>query len=427
MLAAVWSLAILHSVILAVNLPQRAFHNDFSVFYSSAIAFRTGLDPYVTNLMPIGQRLGMRIGALLHDTDTPTALLFFMPFSLMRAAVSHTIWMILNGAALVAALILLIRPKYSGLSIRMAVAIGALALLYAPITDNFIFSQRQTLILLLLVLVMRSLEEDREAAAGLLLAIAAAYRAFPILVAGYFIVRRQWRPLFFMSAGLAFIGAITLAGVGIPVCLSYLHGMRFALTAFTSDPADVALRGTVIRLFSYVFGQNLGGFLEVFQRITITFAQVGILFLAAWPTYIRSHRKGLDERTYGLWVATAIVLSPLSWIHYMLLLLIPFVAIASAAEQERCSRRAIWTAIASYALIALTYGLREDMVSAIWWARGVRYLAEGSSLALLLGFLAAYWFATDTADSAEHPGLSQTTPSRLSDSSFAASRPSNSR
>ncbi|MGC1343948.1 MAG: glycosyltransferase 87 family protein, partial [Candidatus Binataceae bacterium] len=165
-LAAVWSLAILHSVILAVNLPQRAFHNDFSVFYSSAIAFRTGLDPYVTNLMPIGQRLGMRIGALLHDTDTPTALLFFTPFSLMRAAVSHTIWMILNAAALVAALIVLIRPKYSGLSIRMAVAIGAIALLYSPITDNFIFSQRQTLILLLLVLVMRSLDREREASAG---------------------------------------------------------------------------------------------------------------------------------------------------------------------------------------------------------------------------------------------------------------------
>jgi Glycosyltransferase family 87 len=58
----------------------------------------------------------------------------------------------------------------------MALAIAALALLYAPITENFLFSQRQTLILLLLVLVMRALDRGREAAAGLLLGLAVAYR-----------------------------------------------------------------------------------------------------------------------------------------------------------------------------------------------------------------------------------------------------------
>jgi hypothetical protein len=110
---------------------------------------------------------------------------------------------------------------------------------------------------------------------------------------------------------------------------------------------------------------------------------------------------GFDQRAYGLWVAVAIVLSPLSWIHYMVLLLIPFVQIVSSAEKQECSRRALWAAIASYTLIGMTQGLREDLISAIWWARGVKYLAEGSSLALLLGTLAAFWFATDSTGSPE--------------------------
>jgi uncharacterized membrane protein len=75
----------------------------------------------------------------------------------------------------------------------MALAIAVLALLYAPITENFLFSQRQTLILLLLVLVMRALDRGYEAAAGMFLGLAVAYRVFPLLIAGYFIIRSHWR------------------------------------------------------------------------------------------------------------------------------------------------------------------------------------------------------------------------------------------
>jgi hypothetical protein len=395
---------------LAVDLPQRAYTHDFSAFYAEAIAFRHSLDPYTTNLTPIGQPLGLHIGSLIHATDTPTALLLFIPFSFVTPSVAHTIWIALNAGALTAALILLLWPKYSGLSVRVGCAIGAIALLYQPITDNFIFGQRQTLILLLLVLVMRALDEGREAAAGLLFGLAVAYRAFPALISGYFVVRRQWRPLIFIGVALAIIGVVTVAGLGIPVCAGYLHGMNFAVSAFRLDPADVSLRGFTIRLFSYVAGLQPNTRIQILQRITITSGEIVIVGLAAWPTYQRRQRVGLDRRAYALWIAAAIILSPLSWIHYMILLLIPFVEIASAAERQKCSRREVWAAIASYVLIAMTYPLREDLVGVTAWVHGVRYLAEGPSVSLLVGFLAAYWFATDTSDSPDAETLRKTPP-----------------
>ena len=82
-----------------MNLPARVYTHDFSVFYVSAIAFRHGLDPYTANLMPIGERLGMHIGSLIHSVDTPTALLFFIPFSLATPPVAYAIWIALNGAS----------------------------------------------------------------------------------------------------------------------------------------------------------------------------------------------------------------------------------------------------------------------------------------------------------------------------------------
>jgi hypothetical protein len=94
----------------------------------------------------------------------------------------------------------------------------------------------------------------------------------------------------------------------------------------------------------------------------------------------------------------------------MVLLLIPFVAIAGAAGRQQCSRRAFHAAVASYLLIAVTIHLRSNFVDADWWAHGVRYLAEGSSVALLLGFLAAWWFAIDPSASAAAEQLSPAPP-----------------
>lgn len=390
-----WILAILDAAALLAKLPARAYVEDFSVFYTSAIALRRGLDPYTVNLTPISQRLGMDIGGLIHTTDTPTAQLLFVPFSLATPPVAHTIWLALNFAALVAALILLIRPKYSGLDVRTALAITPLAIIYGPVTENFVFAQRQALILLLLVLMMRALKKGREAAAGLLLGLAVSYRAFPLLIAGYFILRRQWRPLIFTGIGFGLAIAVTVAGLGIPLCVSYIHGMRYAVTAFWYDPADVALREFIIRLFSYGARPQPDIRMRMLEYIIIVSAQIFIIALAAWPTYQSRQRPGFDRGGYGLWVVAAILLSPLSWIHYMVLLLIPFVEIANSARNQECSRRALWAAVASYLVVGIAHSLRENLISPVWWARGIKYLAEGSSVALLLGFLAAYWFATD--------------------------------
>jgi glycosyl transferase family 87 len=258
---------------------------------------------------------------------------------------------------------------------------------------------------------MRALESGREAMAGMLLAVATAYRVFPILMVGYFIVRRQWRPLWFMTLGLALVGAVTIAAMGLPLCLIFLHGMHLAMTAGSwYDPADVSIRALLIRTFANVFGGRLDSRIEILQRITILGAQLTILALTVWPALRTPRQPVFDRRAYSLWVAATVVLSPLPWIHYMVLLLIPLVAIAGAATRPDCSRRAFYAAVASYLLIAVTVHLRENYVGADRWAHGVRYLAEGSSGALLLGFLAAYWYATDPIGSADAPHESFVNP-----------------
>ena len=378
--------ALLYLVLLATKLPARAGTHDFSVFYASAVAVQEGLDPYTADLSTISQRLGVYIGPLVHSVDTPTALFLFAPFARLSLPMAHATWLLLNAFALAAALILLLSPKYSGLDARFALAVGAIALLYAPITENFVFGQRQPLVLLLLVLVMRAMQRRQEAVAGLLLGLAIAYRAFPALIAGYFLMRREWRVLAFVGLGFVLTSALTVVGLGLGICENYPHGMFFAIRMFSSQPANVSLNGFVTRLFAH-FGWGASTFSSIVQLFVIS--------MVAWATGRNRKRENFDRASYGLWVAAAILLSPLSWIHYMMLLLIPFVEITSAAERRLCNRREVWAMVASYLLVAMTFRIRPDLVDPVWWSNGLKYLAEGPSVALLLGFLAAYWLATD--------------------------------
>jgi hypothetical protein len=159
-----------------------------------------------------------------------------------------------------------------------------------------------------------------------------------------------------------------------------------------------------------VFGNRFDSHIEMLQRITILCSQLTILALTVWAALRNPRQPVFDQRVYSMWVAATVVLSPLSWIHYMVLLLIPLVAIAGAAAHHQCSRRTFRDAVASYLLIAVTIHLRQSLVDADRWTHGVRYLAEGSAVALLLGFIAAWRFATDRIDAPAAENLSQPAP-----------------
>jgi len=96
-------------------------------------------------------------------------------------------------------------------------------------------------------------------------------------------------------------------------------------------------------------------------------------------------------------------LSPVAWHHYLLLLTIPFVQLVASASQGRSSSRAIWMAVIAYALSAVSLRISNRFLVPpptafqldFPWI--VRAIEETSFGALLTGYIAAYWFATDHA------------------------------
>jgi Gpi18-like mannosyltransferase len=192
--ALIWIGALLELIRAFTKLPGPAHRLDFANYYDSAVALRHGLDPYTTDLTAIGNRFGLETGPLIHASGTPTYLLCFEPLTRFQPATALWIWSSLNLVALAIAIYLLL-VRRPGFDASTAWLVGGLSLAFYPVSFNFFWAQTQVMLLLLMVLAMRAMEDERDGAAGLIVALAGLLRAFPFLLRIYVALRRKWRAL----------------------------------------------------------------------------------------------------------------------------------------------------------------------------------------------------------------------------------------
>ena len=387
----VWTLAIAHIWSVAKTLQYRSFPCDFCSFYSSDLALRAGVNPYKADLPAIESQLGTN-SRVPHATEPPTQLLLFEPFTWFSLPTAYWIWIALNTLALAASLGLLLGPR-SGLNYQMAWILVALAILYTPVGTHFESAQNKFFTLLLLVLMMRCMEDGYDGSAGLLLALAGLTRMFPFVLAGYLLIRHRWRVMLYAAAGSVMFGALTVALFGAANSFSFLH-----LAAATSKPTwDLDYNASSVTLVSRIFwhsGYSGPGF--EWLRATAVVISVGlVLGITTLATLKQPIAQDRDWRAFSLWIITSVMLFPSAKRYYLVMLLIPFAALASAAAHGRASRRAIAMAIVSYILIrypgqqASLFGLVGSHIA------GVRAVVGSACFPLLAAYISIYWLVID--------------------------------
>jgi len=403
-LTLVWICALLMLTGTLTRMPGQWHRRDFSNYYESAWALRNGIDPYSSYLAPVGARLGLETGGLLHASETPPFLLCFEPLTLVPPRAAFWTWSAINFAALAIAMYLLLAYR-PGLSTRTAWLLAGLILMSAPVTVNLYWGQSQLIILALMAAAMRSMEHKRDGAAGLLIAAAALLRAYPLLLVGYLLITRRWRALAFATAGIAAGVLVTVAALGLTQVLSFVHGAIWLTDYSVVNRVDnLSLGPFVSRTFWTLTGTAAGSSTDWIRRAAIAVADVLLFAVTIRATLLDSNRGDPDWRIYSLWIATAIMLSPVAWHHYLLLLIIPFVQLVASASRGRSSSRAIWMAAFAYALSAVSLRISNRFLVPpptafqldFPWI--VHTIEETSFGALLTGYIAAYWFATDHAN-----------------------------
>lgn len=386
--AMIWIAAILHvAMAFRGNLPR---HNkfDFSHYYVSAYAARNHIDPYVSDLTPIGSALGLETGILIHADYTPSFIAVFEPLTLMAPEPAYVVWMSLSAILFVTSMWMLLAG--SGLPAMLRWNLAAFTLLYSPVIEHFWWGQSQIIVLFLMVLMMRSMERGRDGVAGIALAIAGLLRAFPLLLVGYLILARKRRALSFTAGGIVVGMAATIAALGFRTTMHFIHGAAWGSSYLNSgQPVDISVAAFVSRLFWYGLGSQLSPGFEHLRRLAALAAEALLLMLTLRASLARQPDDDRDWLVFSLWTATAILISPIAWLHYMVLLLLPFSRTITAAYAGRADATSVWMVVAS-AILAV-FSLGEPGKSLISPLAGVS-LNLPTSLRIVGGFLGSLGF-----------------------------------
>jgi hypothetical protein len=183
---------------------------------------------------------------------------------------------------------------------------------------------------------------------------------------------------------------LTLVLGGVSQTVHFINAAVFLSSnkwlAYTSN---ISLRAFVSRLFSWSSLEKPS--MDFFKSATILAAELGILATTIRATLAATRGRDDHTRLFSLWVVTSIILSPIAWDHYMVLLFILFFKLTLAAVEGQADRRSIYMAVGSYLCADFPLILSAAGLWPSNWL--IMASAENAFVALALAYISAYWLA----------------------------------
>jgi len=302
------------AIVAALSLAQRLRaasgrfnEEDFVTNYGWWVDYSSGGDPWVVRKKQVDLRPGL---ARPIDCNYPPFFVeIFSPLARLDQRTAFWTWQAALLLCVVIAVLMLARGCDPPLGTAPTIIVLSLVLVSRQLAGIVAYSKVTPMLLALLSASWFCARRERPQLAGLWLALAALLKLYPAAAGGYFLFGRRWRALGwtigFFAAGVLLTNParwIEFMKLGVPV--SYQLGARADLTVF------LFARKTVAH-----FGAPLYAVLATTVLIDLT-----LLAIAAAAT-IGSRRRGdLDGLLFGLWVALALLMSPLAWVAETLLL-----------------------------------------------------------------------------------------------------------
>lgn len=273
--------------------------------------------------------------ATIHLAHPPTLLLFYLPVAWLPYDWAYVAW----GVAALAG--------YAWLVLAALRATGgeagrgperwfwaAVFLAWVPFCDQMFEGQTSLLVALLVYGAWAADRSGRPAAAGACVAVAGLLKLFPLLLLGYFALRGR-------VVALASACLVYAAGAGVAVAVfGPAEAVRYATEVAPAESKACSVNPYNVSLWSVfyrVFADN-ARFVDrpLFAPAVDLGAGAGLLAAAACGAVLvaflalcrRAPRdEGGDDRAFAAGVVASLLLSPLTWQHYLLAAAVPLLVL----------------------------------------------------------------------------------------------------
>ena len=328
----------------SLMVPQ-LYRKDFLQEYLLVRAIAEGTNPYLPIPVLAGRFLGpLPVPLFPHPTPhPPTVGLLAFPLAFLDYSAAATVWVILEMGCLVASAYLLGRIAGFRMGAQAALVTTVIALAWFPTTSEIVLGQLMLPILLLLAGAIDSLRSGRRLLGGTLVGVSILLKpvAWPVLLV--FVVRRDWRALAAaVSTALVGYGAAVWA-LGASTVFDYLTRVLPMVTRlYRASDGNISVWTVGWRVFDGTRSEVLAG---ISAPPLVHSTQTAVVVSAALPaiillgSLIAVRRQRSEARSLGLMICVSVLVSPISWGHYLILAAIPAAEVASWLIRHRLPSR----------------------------------------------------------------------------------------
>lgn len=297
---------------------------DFNLYYLAAYGLRQGVDVYaLTRDFLGGEATGW--AALAAETGViayappyrypPLTAQWVLPLTWLPYRTAGMIWLALSALAFMASAFWLGRLANRAYGVGLAFL---LLLLFVPMLTTLHAGQVNGFVLLALVLAVWGVHRGNSWLAGIGVALGALLKLVPIVLVGYFFVRKLW------AATLIAAGAIVLM-----LLSSYLTFSPETLPSYLASFFTVGQPGSVFatppnQSLNGVLGRLLSGVLpeaEIYRlALLAALVVVGITAWRLWPLQFLPPAWRFEV---GAIICAVTLITPYTWYHQLALLFVP--------------------------------------------------------------------------------------------------------
>ncbi|MCC7371935.1 MAG: DUF2029 domain-containing protein [Chloroflexi bacterium] len=349
---------------------------DFKSFFSAGYAVRHPEIP-LYDLIALDENPFGEVFKL-----APPAAVYLVPVSFGTIQQARLMWRLVLVASILLAYGLLLRAFDVGTLGWSWLAGLALWLQFGPLQIAVGEGQWDPAFLLVIVLATIGVMRSRYLLASVALALAGSIKPYPLLLAGWFLARRQWTAL--VVTGLAFVGLLALGSaiVGLDEVQAFFLRVLPASGATTAYADNQSLGGVLARLAT----SDLKPFpLKDTPVVDLAIRGLAVVLggLTVWLVARSPAEEPLSRALQlSLFVPLSILVIPAAWTHYQAILLVPLTVLAVEQARHRPHDWPGWAVLATlYAVLLLPnptmlYGAEIDRN--LW----LRSRADAANLAL---------------------------------------------
>jgi hypothetical protein len=349
-------------------IPQ-VYHKDFMQEYLMGKAVLSGLDPY----LPIPELASKFLGSLPqinlpHPTPhPPPVLLIGLPFSFLSYEAASVVWFFLELVFIGWTIFLLLRIYSRTPSLPQVVLGTTLILAFRPFIANLGYGQLMTLLLLLLVASWANLRNGKDLVGGLFIGIAIALKLIAWPLVFFLVLKGRWKAV--SGSALVFLGANFVAGMLMgfeKIPYYYMKVSQMVTPLYRAYEGNFALWTIGYRFFEGTGSPGLSGIaappllsLPVLAgpfsaALVVSFLIVSMLIAIRCRTF---------DAAFSFVVSSSFLLSPIFWVAYLILALIPMSFIITRLVSLEFPGWETWIAAL---LLGFLLVPREILVSLLW-------------------------------------------------------------